>query len=302
MSSLGLFKRGPGPLVSFLLPTRGRPEQLKRAVASLYDNALSRDSLEVLIKLDDDDPESLEAARCLVSTYPNINVGSGPRGNGYHDLHHWFNDMAYGAHGDWLFIFTDDAVMKTEHWDQVLQSVGTKAPWPAMDDVCLLAPHVPSNPKGCDFPVLRRNTHRILGTFGPTPFVDAWLRTLMTFTGAMLQPPIDIVHEKPDHTPLHGDDNRPSQVYFCRPDTKAAWETVQAASKLLARIDLGYAAERWDSRPPTAPGWYWWRKDSNSSKQFVAVMPGGAVSNPGGGGVEGLENIFVAGGEWCPQL
>lgn len=302
MSSLGIFKRGPGPLVSFLLPTRGRPEQLRRAVASLYDTAESKDSLEVLIKLDTDDVSTLEAVKDLSLLYPGVQGIISPRGRGYFDLHLWLNSLANAARGDWLFVFTDDAVLKTQNWDRVLQSVGSIAPWPAIEDVCVLAPYVASHPDGCDFPVIRRGMYRLLGTMGPIPYVDAWFQCLATFVGALLRPPIEVAHEKPDSTPLHGADERPNFVRFCQPTTEVGWATVQAAARLLARIDVGYAAERWESRPPTAPGWYWWRKSDAAGKRFVAVLPGGGVSAPGGGAAEGLDSVFNAGGEWCPQL
>ena len=40
------FPRGEGPLVSILLPTRGRPDHLLSAVRSLWDLAYDKSNLE----------------------------------------------------------------------------------------------------------------------------------------------------------------------------------------------------------------------------------------------------------------
>ncbi len=301
-NSLSQFVRGPGPLVSVLLPSRGRPDMLKRAVASLYDLAADKGNLELFIKADDDDAATVGAGDELTQAYPHVSVAIGPRGAGFFDLHQWLNTLAVMARGDWLFIFTDDAIMRTPRWDAALLGVGTPDPWPAINEVCLVIPMVKTNPGGCDFPILRRDTCRLLGGLSPIPYADSWIHQLMGLVGAILRVPIEVEHDKPPATPLMGEDRRPQTICNTRPDTGLGWQMVRDAAKLLARIDLAALRERWDPRPPAAPGWYWWRGHSEHSPRFLAVHPGGGVSVPGGERIDGLTNVHGMGGEWCPQL
>ena len=60
-----ILKRGRGPLVSILIPTRGRSSSLCVAIDSLYSLAFDKSSIEFLLKVDDDDVETIETIKRL---------------------------------------------------------------------------------------------------------------------------------------------------------------------------------------------------------------------------------------------
>lgn len=109
------------PFVSILLPTRHRPGALRRSVASLVDRAAG--SVEILLAVDDDDGLTLDDLG--QSPIPGSHLFVGPR-LGYANLHMYVNFLAARANGDWLFLWNDDAVMETLHWDVVVASFGDR--------------------------------------------------------------------------------------------------------------------------------------------------------------------------------
>jgi hypothetical protein len=109
--------RGAGPLVSVLIPSRGRLSGLLQAIDSLWSLAEDKSLVEFLIKIDDDDHETIDGVMALRERTAGVLALSAmvsPRGNGYRDLHHWVNSLAAQACGDWLFVFNDDSKMATQ--------------------------------------------------------------------------------------------------------------------------------------------------------------------------------------------
>lgn len=161
-----MFSRGDGPLVSILLPTRGRPKLIREAVDSLYSKCVDKSAIEFLFKVDDDDQTAIDVVKDLAKIVP-ARITISPRGKGYYDLHHIINYLSSLAKGDWLFIFNDDALMLTDGWDQILLNADpTIIPkWGGDDDVCLFGPHVIEREISWEFPILRRKTFELLGHF-----------------------------------------------------------------------------------------------------------------------------------------
>lgn len=104
-------------ICSFLLPSRQRPEKLLRAINSIYDTATHPDLIQVLIRLDCDDPRLCEAVK-LIPKRPQIltiiGVREGP-GAGNEELVQW-------AIGKWIGLFNDDAEMQGKGWDEQLDA------------------------------------------------------------------------------------------------------------------------------------------------------------------------------------
>lgn len=175
------FKRGPGPLVSIMLPTRGRPKWMCEAIDSLYSLAIDKTLMEFILKIDSDDKETIDVANRLAEVLP-MKIIVSPRGNGYHDMHHWVNDMCAIATGDWLYIFNDDARMITHGWDRMLLEAYMMVEyWHGIPDVCLLITPTPERPGATEFGFLRRRVYEILGHWSLSPHNDNWIYQVMSF-------------------------------------------------------------------------------------------------------------------------
>lgn len=189
-----MFKRGSGPLVSVLIPTRGRRQWLFEAVDSVHSLAKDPSLIEYIFKVDCDDTEAIEAA-CKLSTVLPCKTLLSVRGNGYHDMHHWVNDMSRLALGDWIFLFNDDARMKTPDWDQILLNVEIRSTiWHGNDDVCLLIAPTIDRPGCTEFFFLRRKVVDVLGHLSLSPHNDHWIYTVTAAAQSAFHVPIDIEH------------------------------------------------------------------------------------------------------------
>jgi hypothetical protein len=187
------FPRTSNPLVSVLLPTRGRSEWLLKSVDSLHSQAVHKDKIEYLFRADPDDLETISTCSRLVNTLPNAVLNVEPRGRGYLDMHFWISKLASMARGDWLLIWNDDAMMKTPHWDDLLLN-GSVQCWHKCPDVYMYV--LPSRGRpGCyEFMFLRRSVTQILGHWSLSPHNDNWIMRVMLGVNSVCGIPIEVDH------------------------------------------------------------------------------------------------------------
>lgn len=174
-------------IVSVMIPTRGRPDKLIRAVQSLQSNAKDIDRIEIILRVDEDDKATLAM---LNSTPLGVKALVGSRKEGYFSLHEHILDMARVAKGRWLMSFNDDCVMKTKDWEKQLDVVivwGNEiefqkdgdegALW--IDDFWLINPqieHLPGYHPG-HF-VVSRELATLLDRMGGNLGVDTWMHSI----------------------------------------------------------------------------------------------------------------------------
>ena len=205
------FPRGPGPLVSVLLPTRGRPSELCLAVDSCVSLARDPSQLEFIFKADDDDKETIELLNKLHTDFGNkLNFKAliSPRGRGYHDMHHWINNMCEGARGDWVIIFNDDTRMLTQDWDEILRHSIIGGPWHGVHEVCCFVAETEGQPDAQGFFFLRKSVVDLLGHFSLIPHNDTWVIGLMKMVNSLFSLPIIKIRHLADVGPTADDATR----------------------------------------------------------------------------------------------
>ena len=188
------FQRGQGPLVSVLLPTRGRPASLMESIDSLFSLAKLR-SMEFILKIDEDDSETLKAYESLKQILPCKAIVSG-RGRGYLDMHEWVNQMARLATGDWMLLWNDDARMATHDWDLLLfaGSINEKATWHGVSDICMFIASTIGRPSANEFCFVRRKVIEVIGHWSMNPHNDTWIFAVMAFLSSVFAVPIEVKH------------------------------------------------------------------------------------------------------------
>lgn len=107
-------------MISLCLPTRGRPESVKRFVENAVDNA-SGDDFEIVFWVDDDDQESWDTLGALDAP---ISGRRGPRTT----LSDCWNKAASQASGDILGMMADDIVIRTPCWNLMVEAEFAKYP------------------------------------------------------------------------------------------------------------------------------------------------------------------------------
>jgi hypothetical protein len=227
-----IFVRGKGPLVSVLLPTRGRPDGVCESVDSLYSLAEDKALIDFIFKIDSDDEETLKLCQRLEKIIP-LKTLISPRGKGYSDMHLWVNDLSALATGDWLFLFNDDAKMVTPKWDQILLTLSAENPG-SVADVCVLLAETKDMPDANAFMFVRKKVVEVMGHYSLNPYNDAWMYRVAKFAHIVCQPPEPIVVE-------HGAARPPSAVDIqCLSDiisTESIRQQMHDVDRLLTYMD-----------------------------------------------------------------
>lgn len=97
-------------LCSIIMPTRSaNHDSLRRAVRSILDApGTNKSDVEILLRLDDDDPERFFVAEELTKDGQGSYV-IGPRHKGYISMGDFVDDLLKIATGRWVFLFDDDS-------------------------------------------------------------------------------------------------------------------------------------------------------------------------------------------------
>ena len=202
------FKRGKGPLVSVLLPTRGRVPGLLAAIDSLH--SLSKfKSVEYLLKIDEDDKKTIATYESLKKIIP-VQAIISPQGRGYRDFHLWINELCELASGDWLYMFNDDALMLCQDWDLMLMTMGfsSGATWHGVESVCMFITSTVQRPESYEMGFVRRSVYKILGHYSLNPHCDNWMASIMCFLSSAFRiMPVQVSH------PEDGDRQKLVEIY-----------------------------------------------------------------------------------------
>jgi glycosyltransferase involved in cell wall biosynthesis len=109
------------PTLSLIVPTRGRPRQLRRFLRSLAATTARPSRVEILLVVDADDPTSRHV------WYPRVRVRvvTGPPGRTMGELN---RAGAVAARGEFLMLLNDDVVARTRGWDAAVLAAAARFP------------------------------------------------------------------------------------------------------------------------------------------------------------------------------
>jgi hypothetical protein len=156
-------------MISIITPSRGRPIQLKRMAESAWCNVSDFSNVEIVVRVDSDDP-LLEEYKKI----PDIKYVEGTR-----DIIHsarWDECLPI-SYGDIIFSANDDITFNTNHWDFFLED------WFSRSEDKIWLCHGDDMGYGGDkvatMPVVHRRWIDCLGYFFPPYFdgdyPDAWV-------------------------------------------------------------------------------------------------------------------------------
>lgn len=101
-------------MISILLPSRGRPDNIVRLANSIFETASNPSEIEIIVRLDEDDPK-LE--QYMDNPPKQTTYFTGPRVV----LSELWNECYKRSTGDILMHAGDDIVFRTKEWDRILQ-------------------------------------------------------------------------------------------------------------------------------------------------------------------------------------
>ena len=167
------------PLISFLIPVKKvetRPPMLLDCVSSIFENAYSRDNVELLIGIDVDDEVTTEYVKECISDYQDCNITLYFRPPALNFIQNFY-EVGYGkSKGDLIWCIGEDVEILTKHYDKKIKSrleieKGKECPY-----IVVGGEGINGLPDGrnqyCNFPLVSKNfVHK--GTFFPTK-INSW--------------------------------------------------------------------------------------------------------------------------------
>lgn len=169
--------------VSVILPTRRRIEKLDASLKSLYEHA--EGEFELLIGADNDD---METVNFIVENYPDAKILLVKR-MGYTALHRYVNKLSYMAEGNWLFLWNDDALIRTKGWDK---KIGEESGFSVLCPRCNQYDYKPSHNNL--FPIVPKQWLELLGYFSLSPQNDSFVQHTSNRAGIAKDIDIEIEH------------------------------------------------------------------------------------------------------------
>lgn len=117
------------PLVSFLVPSRGRFGQLVGSLASIKLTAPLDARIEYLVRLDSDDSKSVHYSKDLEALFDaRVVVGppNAPRSTAHglrREINLLYTELSHLATAPWIWVWNDDAWLRGNEWYQQLEKL-----------------------------------------------------------------------------------------------------------------------------------------------------------------------------------
>ena len=205
---MSLPERNPNIDISVLLPVRARPGPMEQCLHTLINTANRPERIEVLIAFDDDDTDTIDYFVDVIAPYldsKGVTYSAMQfKRLGYLRLNEYLNELANHSTGNWIFFWNDDAVMITNHWDDIIRQYD--------DRFALLRAETNHEHPYAIFPILPRKWVEITGNISPHQINDAWTSQIGWMLDIVVTIPVMIEHERFDLTGKNDDDvfrNRP---------------------------------------------------------------------------------------------
>lgn len=179
-------------MISVMLPTYGRPSHCIESIKSLIDNCSTIDNFDIVIAYDLEDKHSYQLIVDAVSDRVSLRGIEFEKRYGYSELYQYYNAIALScSYAEWLFLWNDDAVMKTDGWDEKILLYSGQ--------FLLLAP-VPEKAKrnkhstATLFPIFPYKWVEITGRVSAHTANDTWVEKIAAEIGIFRRIDIDIFH------------------------------------------------------------------------------------------------------------
>lgn len=180
-------------LIGIMIPTRKRTKLLKECLDSIIAKTQDKSLVEILIRTDNDDPETLELCKLYDDAPIEIKILTGDRKNGYGSLHEYYNSLAKISESEFLMVFNDDVEMLTEGWEQYYKQFSEK------NYIIGLRNFIYPNGKEQEIfvgyngnPAIPHDFYNEFGSLSHHPMLDDWWVNVSNALGKKLEKWVDV--------------------------------------------------------------------------------------------------------------
>ena len=241
----------PQKFLSILFPSRGRFASLANCLGSLIGQLSNeeREQVEVIIRLDSDDSDTLIQLSQLPYDKISIRFLVGDRGNGYADIYKWVNEMARLSTGTYILGWGDDIEFKTPDWFSILKRKSLELNYAC----CFWFANKPIRVKmksgeelmqewPCT-PALHRSLFEVMGCMSGVGGVDSFLAYVLDPLGLLKKiPEIRIDHTPWFDVPENSRDQTARDIFQDGRLLPTNWREVEACRQRI--IDFATSRDR----------------------------------------------------------
>ena len=196
--------------IAVLLPTHKRTDGLSRSIFGLLDRAKDLSSIQFLVGIDNNDDVGINHFIDVIQ--PRLDeLGANYTAvefepMGYAGLNRYFDTLASYADADWLFCWSDDAIMDTDSWDQYIRE--------CTGEFKLLKVHTHNEHPYSIFPIMPAEWRKVTGYLSRHQLIDAEVSQLAYFLDIMKIIDVYVTHDRPDLTGRSADETAKLKQYF----------------------------------------------------------------------------------------
>lgn len=176
---------------SFLLPTRRRATACINSIHSIYSNANNKDIFEIMLAFDEDD----ETRDCVIEHCRSHHIHHSvivTQRYGYVQLHAYVNKLCEISNGSYVWYWSDDAFIETNHWDTILEKYTNEQPDVAFDFIMGWP---------FSFPLIPKKYTDVMKHFSLNTHIDTWMEMILKpFSLTVVIPEIKVFHNRHEGT------------------------------------------------------------------------------------------------------
>lgn len=109
--------------VAAIIPTRKRLPRLLKTLDSIMSTATDKDCIEAVLRVDEDDFETLTGFPS--QNYPWVKIVKGPRYTGYTSMGKFVTEACAATDATWCLLIDDDSWLIGKGWDEKLRNIPT---------------------------------------------------------------------------------------------------------------------------------------------------------------------------------
>lgn len=191
-------------LCSILITTRKRVPRLLATLRSIRDTVSTQDNIEVWLRFDDDDQETLAAIPECRSIINRVHYQTGSRMAGWGSVYYFWDEIYKKCSGTWAWMISDDMVIVGNGWDLLLQKVPTEG-FIVHPEIHQLGPSIYPEDRGGPTPIIPRGSLEQHGFDGVPDPPDVGINEsfrLKSGWGIRFLPGIGIWHQRSDDATL----------------------------------------------------------------------------------------------------
>ena len=183
------------PITSVLIPSRGKPEQLRKTIDTVARLHSPSATLEIILRLDTDDPKLCDYIADFQNSRNKPDYVLIGHSKGYAGIQGCWRECAHNATGDILLLLNDDVTIQTQCWDEAYRDALRGFPYGIASAYIRTKTDGPADHYEWAMPCVRREFVTAMGYFPGAETIDRVAEAYIRMTGLGVRANVWMVHD-----------------------------------------------------------------------------------------------------------